>query len=194
MKYNINFILGSLIIILIIICLGLHWNLTNQNHTYTWENQLLNLQTNGFSYPSNITKRFVYETSVCLSDPAKSKYTANFIEIPELDLIQTQDYMPFLEQINDGMEINQIARSFYNKSGDTLLIIPYPHQTLEYSTIKDFVDNAPNEIQSEFWKFVVEQIKQFISIHKKVYVSTSGFGVHYFHLRLCTYPKYYNEI
>jgi hypothetical protein len=121
-------------------------------------------------------------------------FKQNFIESKELDLIQTQDYTPFLEQIQDGSDINQIARSFYNKSGDTLLIIPYPHQTIQYTTIKEFIDNAPENIKSEFWKFTVDQIKQFILTHGQVYVSTHGLGVNYFHLRLCTYPKYYQSV
>ena len=206
---NINFVLICAIIILGGLCVWLSWNNPkpkaevkvepikkkdlSSNQVETWDTQLFRLSTHGLGYPSNIKSRFFYETSVCGPDPSTSVFKENFIPTKELDEITTQDYTPFLEQIQDGSDINQIARSFYNKTGDTLLIIPYPHPTIQYPTIKEFIDNAPQEIKSEFWKFAVDQIKQFILTHGKVYVSTHGLGVSYFHLRLCTFPKYYHS-
>ena len=172
---NINFVLVCAIVLLVALCIWLNWTLNKSflinplgniqakddlkkpiSKIGTWDTQLFRLQTHGFTYPSNIKSRFFYETSICTSDISLSPFKANFIESKELDLIKTQDYTPFLEQIQDGSEINQIARSFYNKTGDTLLIIPYPHLTIQYTTIKDFVDNAPKSIQNEFWKFVAD--------------------------------------
>jgi hypothetical protein len=213
---NINFVLVCAIVLLVGICVWLNWNnfttkvkeekvkeevkeeekvqeQVKLQNLDTWETHLFRLQTHGLGYPPTIKSRFFYETSVCGSDPSSSVYQSRWIESPELDLIETQDYTPFLEQIQDGSDINQIARSFYNKSGDTLLIIPYPHQTIQYPTIKEFIDQAPPETKSEFWKFVVDQIKQFILTHGQVYVSTHGLGVSYFHLLLCTSPKYYHS-
>jgi len=214
---NINFVLVCAIVLLVGICVWLSWDrlgitqVQEENPKVeevqvqevqvqedklkldTWETHLFRLQTHGLGYPPTIKSRFFYETSVCGSDPSSSVYQDRWIESPDLDLIQTQDYTPFLEQIQDGSDINQIARSFYNKPGDTLLIIPYPHQTIQYPTIKEFIDQAPPETKTEFWKFVVDQIKQFILTHGQVYVSTHGLDVSYFHLRLCTYPKYYHS-
>jgi hypothetical protein len=207
---NINFVLICAIIMLGSLCVWLIWTKpkpvplnknkdlsenqvkVNKINPETWETQLFRLSTHGLGYPSNIKSRFFYETSVCGPDPSTSIFKENFIPTEELDSITTQDYTPFIEQIQDGSDINQIARSFYNKSGDTLLIIPYPHPTIQYPTIKEFIDSAPEEIKSEFWKFTVDQIKQFILTHGKVYVSTHGLGVNYFNLRLCTHPKYYH--
>jgi len=208
---NINFVLICAIIILGGICVLLSWKNSNPESVSVtkedlslneikvkvneekWETQLFRLSTHGLGYPSNIKSRFFYETSVCGPDPSTSIFKENFIPTKELDEITTQDYTPFLEQIQDGSDINQIARSFYNKSGDTLLIIPYPHPTIQYPTIKEFIDQAPETIKSEFWKFVSDQIRQFVSTHGQVYVSTHGLGVSYFHLRLCTFPKYYHS-
>ncbi len=187
---NINFGLICATVILGTTCV---WLYKKTQEMETWETQLIRLQTHGFTYPSNIKSRFFFETSICGPEPSSSSFQARFVKSPELDLIKTQDYTPFLEQIQDGSNSNQVAKSFYNKTGDTLLIIPYPHPTIQYPTIKEFVDNAPSQIQSEFWKFVVEQIKQFVLTHSQVYVSTHGLGVSYFHLRLCTYPKYYHS-
>ena len=82
--------------------------------------------------------------------------------------------------------------SFYNKSKDTLLIIPIPYNEKEYITIKDFIDNAPIIQQKEFWKFASEEIKNILKTEKEIYISTHGLGVSYFHLRLCNSAKYYH--
>jgi hypothetical protein len=214
MEFNINFVLVCAIVLIGALCIWLSWDLkkptekivaketfdkqTNlikpkQMNQETWETQLFRLQTHGLAYPPTIKSRFFYETSVCKLDLRSSIYQARWIESPELDLIETQDYTSFLEQIQDGADINQTARSFYNKSGDTLLIIPYPHPTIQYPTIKEFIDNAPQEDKMEFWKFAVDQIKQFVSTHGQAWISTHGLGVSYFHLRVCTYPKYYQS-
>ncbi len=208
MNININFVLICAIIVLGGLCVWLSLDFKSKPLTSiesmdlkdnpkpvqeTWDNQLFRLETHGLGYPANINSRFFYETSVCGPDPSTSIFKENFIPAKELDDISTQDYTPFLEQIQDGADINQIARSFYNKSGDTLLIIPYPHPTIQYPTIKEFIDLAPQEVKSEFWKFAADQIRQFIATHGKVYVSTHGLGVSYFHLRLCTFPKYYHS-
>jgi hypothetical protein len=211
MNININFVLICAIIILGAICFWLSLdkskpkdkekvkvedistNQINQVRFDTWDAQLFRLETHGLSYPPNIKSRFFYETSVCGLDPANSIFKQNFIPAKELDEIVAQDYTAFLEQIQDGSDINQIARSFYNKSGDTLLIIPYPHPTIQYPTIKEFIDSAPQKVKTEFWKFAADQIRQFIATHGKVYVSTNGLGVNYFHLRLCVFPKYYRS-
>jgi hypothetical protein len=44
-----------------------------------------------------------------------------------------------------------------------------------------------------YWKYVSNIIKNLIKNNKdKYYISTHGLGVHYFHLRISTIPKYYN--
>jgi hypothetical protein len=42
-----------------------------------------------------------------------------------------------------------------------------------------------------FWKKVASEIKKYLKDNDKVYISTHGLGVNYFHLRLDKYPKYY---
>ena len=57
--------------------------------------------------------------------------------------------------------------------------------------MKDFIDNASELQQKEFWKEVSIQINKLINNKDKFYISTHGLGVYYFHLRIEKNPKYY---
>ncbi len=155
-----------------------------------WQNKL-DQWTNGktLSYPNNISKRFFYETIVC-SNPNTDVFEERFIESDELENIGNQDYSSFVDQFNKSS--NQYVTSFYNLSGDTKLIVPIPRPNRDYCTVKDFIDNADQIQQEEFWKVASNEIKLFLQSNPRVFVSTHGLGVSYFHLRLCTFPKYYH--
>lgn len=139
-------------------------------------------------YPSHIKKRFFYETSH-LNDNFTNIYKSKFIETNEFDNIENQNYFPFIKQINNSD--NKYATSFFNKSKDCLLIIPIPRKNKNFMTIKDFIDNASRNQQSEFWKLTYNKIMLLLKKHDKLYISTHGLGVHYFHLRISLLPKYF---
>lgn len=153
-------------------------------------NTKLNEWKNGIilKYPSNINKRFFYETSICNKN-LTNNYNEEFIESNELENIKTQNYDNFIYYINNSKNI--YVCSFYNISGDTKLIIPMPRKNKQYITIKDFIDNSSFTQQQEFWKFVYNEVKEYLKNNENVYISTHGLGVYYFHLRLCNKPKYY---
>ena len=142
------------------------------------------------TYPNNIKSRFFYETYVCDKN-MKNKYQEKFIENKQLQRI-TQDYSSFIDYIQNSK--NQYVTSFINLSGDTLLIIPIPKKNKDYTTIKDFCDNASITQQKQFWKRVAIEIEKILRDNDKIYISTHGLGVPYFHLRLDKIPKYYNSI
>ena len=141
------------------------------------------------TYPDSIKSRFFYETFVC-DKHMKNKYKEKFIESKQLQRI-TQDYRPFIDYIQKSK--NQYVTSFINLSGDTLLIIPIPKKNKDYTTIKDFCDNASITQQKHFWKRAAIEIEKILRDNDKIYVNTHGLGVPYFHLRLDKIPKYYNS-
>jgi hypothetical protein len=140
------------------------------------------------SYPKNIKNRFFFETFVCDKEML-NKYQEVFIESQSLNNL-TQNYTPFLEHINNSQEKYVIV--FNNLSGDTRLLIPKPIKNKDFTTIKDFIDNASETQQVHFWKQVALEIHDMLKHHDKIYVSTHGTGIYYLHLRLDTYPKYYH--
>lgn len=69
----------------------------------------------------------------------KNKYKEKFSENNKLQYL-TQDYSLFIHYIKESK--NQYVTSFRNLSGDSLLIIPIPKKIKDFTTIKDFCDNA----------------------------------------------------
>lgn len=84
--------------------------------------------------------------------------------------------------------------TFYNKSGDTLLVIPRKSSQHRYSNLYQFAKNAPLKTWSNFFKKVDAAISKY---RKKTgldpYVSTHGHGVSWLHVRISAKPKYYTK-
>ena len=167
------------------------------------------------TYPPSIKKGFgfFYETMWCDKDMA-NPYVEKFIESHEFKGL-TQDYTAFKDYV--AHPETPFVTSFYNPPGDTLLIIPTPlpppppppspiearqsrskgaKSTPNFTTMKDFIDYAPEEQQIAFWKYVAKKLRMMLDDPQNqkhvIYVSTHGLGVPYFHLRLARIPRYYH--
>ena len=182
-------ITGVLFILLLVHCMYRKNYGKQSRNILTWRQKIDEWKSGKIlEYPSYTVSRFFYETSVCDKN-ATTPYKEKFIESNSLKLISASDNTPFLLELSKHAESSVI--SFPNLSGDTMLIIPTPIKGKNYTTIKDFIDNAPIKQQKIFWKKTGREIEKWLESHDKVYVSTHGLGVHYFHLRLCDKPKYY---
>lgn len=156
--------------------------------TIKWKDKLKEWKTGiPQKYPSNITKRFFYRTSVCNAKKT-NKYIETYTESNSLEAL-TQNYKPFEKHLITPK--NKYVTSFVNLTGDSILIIPTPIKDKDYTTMKDFVDNAPLEQQQELWKHVAECAEKMLTIVDEIYINTHGLGVSYLHVRLDTTPKYY---
>lgn len=159
----------------------------------TWS-YVLNQWENG-SYPiipKNINNPFIWRTSV-INSKKDLPYKEEFIENNNLisnkhDLDTYNSYFKQKKNKNKKYAIN-----FNNFFGDTMLIIPTPQINKNYSNLFYFMKNASDKQQEEFWKEVVKQIKKLLKTNKNLWVSTHGLGVNYLHIRICSYPKYYEN-
>jgi hypothetical protein len=145
-----------------------------------WENGIT------LQYPKNVKGRFQWNTSV-LKKNGKVPFLQTFrtnLELPEI-----QNKKDFKEYIDHSE--NKYVVSFPNLSKDTMLVIPMPVHGKNYATLKDFIDNAPEIQQQEFWKKVAHVAKEFMEKNGKVWISVHGLGVGYTHVRISTSPKYY---
>jgi hypothetical protein len=152
-----------------------------------WSEILLNWYNKKiFKYPKEIKKKFMWNTSVL-----KNNGNVDFIESYKIDnlLPVDQDISAFKEYINKSK--NKYVTAFYNLSKDTILVIPMPIDKKNYATLKDFIDNAPIIQQEKFWRKVAKVAIKFMNKKEKVWISVSGLGVAYTHLRISTTPKYY---
>ena len=81
--------------------------------------------------------------------------------------------------------------TFPNLSGDAQLIVPTNVSEDEhYTHLVTFVRNAPHQQVAEFWEVVGEQYEALIGDAPR-WLSTSGLGVFWLHVRVDTRPKYY---
>ena len=82
--------------------------------------------------------------------------------------------------------------TFPNLRQDALLVVPCPRADISvYPHIASFMRKAPQTQQNELWKTLGRVLKQRLN-EQPTWVSTSGLGVYWLHIRLDSYPKYYN--
>ncbi len=145
-----------------------------------WEDGVL------VKYPKQLKGRFLWNISV-LKDNGNVEFKQKFKTDNRLPSIQNKK--PYQEYINKSD--NKFVVAFPNLSHDTMLVIPMPVNGQNYATLKDFIDNAPEIQQIEFWKKVAEVSKEFMKQKGSVWISSHGFGVSYTHVRISSTPKYY---
>ncbi|WKN33760.1 hypothetical protein PZB74_10530 [Porifericola rhodea] len=80
---------------------------------------------------------------------------------------------------------------FSNLSGDAYLLVPKPEGSLnQYTHLATFVRKGAPEQQQALWEALGIWLNQHVS-QAPVWLSTSGLGVHWLHIRLDSYAKYY---
>lgn len=145
--------------------------------------------------PKYINKPFIWRTSVLNYNYKKTNlpYKEEFIENNSL-ICERQDLEIYKEHFQKNKNKNKkYAIYFPNLSGDTMLIVPVPRKNKNFSNLFYFMNNASNTHQEEFWKVVVRQAKKMLKKYDNIWISTHGLGVDYLHVRICTYPKYYQN-
>ena len=142
-------------------------------------------------YPKSVKGRFQWNTSALKND-GNVIFKQTFRSDNKLPQIQNKE--AFSEYIKNSQ--NKYVVSFPNLSKDTMLVVPMPIRGKNYATLRDFIDNAPEIQQQEFWKQVAKVAKKFMNEKGKVWISVHGLGVDYTHVRISTSPKYYfdNEL
>jgi len=82
---------------------------------------------------------------------------------------------------------------FGNLSGDALLIVPTKIAAVEgYGHIASFVRTVPRDQQHALFRRLALEIKKRLATSSgRFWVSTSGLGVPWVHVRLDRWPKYY---
>lgn len=156
-----------------------------------------------------------------LSDSVTSKYKAVFWECnsvtkASLDSTPIQfviidaptlaerrcDPEPFLEHFQKCDRGENVVLSFENLGKDAMLVVPCPGNSSSsryprYMThLASFHRGASKEHVAELWKKVgdsmLNRIKAEADPDHKFWLSTSGLGVSWLHVRIDDVPKYYN--
>ena len=83
------------------------------------------------------------------------------------------------------------SATFGSLGGDAILVAPCPAGPgSDYAHLAKFVRTAPQERQLAFWRAVGEAMESRVGT-TPVWLSTSGHGVAWLHVRLDSRPKYY---
>jgi len=75
------------------------------------------------------------------------------------------------------------------------LVVPCPVGQKNFAHIRKFHENASEFQIEEFWNSVGESVhRRFFEIEREtpIWLSTSGLGVYWLHVRLDSFPKYYS--
>lgn len=125
--------------------------------------------------------------------PALTRHTldqpAEFVVVNSPQLVKiSADASDFSAHFADK---TQMVASFSNLGGDARLLAPLPHGPKQhYAHLANFVRQAPPGQQAALFKALGETIEKYLE-DSPVWVSTSGLGVYWLHIRLDSRPKYY---
>jgi hypothetical protein len=109
------------------------------------------------------------------------------VNAPMLDNLQP-DPAPFRSYFSAGGIV-----SFRNLGGDALLIAPSPGEGSQgYAHLATFLRQAPASQLLTLWHTVGETVCKSLT-DKPIWLSTSGLGVAWLHIRLDSSPKYYQH-
>lgn len=115
----------------------------------------------------------------------------------------SQDLSSFSQHFR-GSSDNHVV-SFPSLSGDTLVVpMPvrgyqyscndYSDEARDYKNLKEFNNNASLEQKEHFWQKVGEKMAESLNnTDAPRWLSTSGLGVSYLHVRIDSRPKYYTH-
>ena len=111
------------------------------------------------------------------------------VDAPSLARISRADEDAFHEYFDRCT--NDIA-DFLNLGRDAHLVSPCPKESYNYVDIARFVRSAPASQIEHFWNRVGSIVESTAaSQDRKRWLSTSGLGVYYLHVRIDSRPKYY---
>lgn len=132
----------------------------------------------------------------------KETYTSQifeFVLLPSEDLESIEpDIGPFSEHFSTAS--NKLITSFKSLKKDATLVVPCPKSDVDintYSQISNFMRNSEFQTIVELCRLVGSQVQlvlldSYREPKKKLWLSTSGLGVYWLHIRLDERPKYYN--
>jgi hypothetical protein len=106
----------------------------------------------------------------------------------------TPNAAPFARLIGAGKGTLEVIAS-RNLGGDAELVIPCDSGRGEYAHLASFLRTAPRAQIRDVWRKASETVERWLeeAPHRPVWLSTSGLGVSWLHIRIDTRPKYYSH-
>ncbi len=132
---------------------------------------------------------FYWEHPCLTQDRLGENYEFVLVNSSALALIHS-DPTPFREKFVK----DQFAVRFANLRADAELVAPTPKGAKldAFTHLANFVRQAEMNQQAAFWKLVGTTVMELLSEEPR-WLSTSGLGVHWLHVRFDSRPKYYTH-
>jgi len=133
---------------------------------------------------------FFWEHPPVTKTTINQAYEFVLVNSPQLARV-TADSNPFREKFKaDSLEQSVIV--FENLGRDATLIVPHPvNPKSDYAHFAPFLHNAPQSQIHELFVALANSLSKRIN-DQPTWVSTSGLGVYWLHVRLDSRPKYYS--
>lgn len=131
---------------------------------------------------------YFWETPPVWENALDQIFECVVVDSPALVSVRA-DQRPFREHF--ARANSALISTFPNLGKNATLVVPIPRQgPLAYPHLAAFLRRAAIDQQLALWQAVAAALQARISA-KPVWVSTSGLGVHWLHVRLDDRPKYY---
>ncbi len=128
---------------------------------------------------------YYWETPPITQATLKRPFECVFVNAPSLANVPAQR-RAFANYFNDNSVVD-----FPNLGGDAHLVVPCPQNPGDaFAHLATFSRNAPLAQQHQFWQRVGLAVANAVG-QRPLWVSTSGLGVYWLHVRLDSRPKYY---
>ncbi|HSL46223.1 MAG TPA: hypothetical protein VK897_22505 [Anaerolineales bacterium] len=132
---------------------------------------------------------FFWENPPLTRSSITQAYEFVLVNSPHLSSVHA-DPRPFSQQFNSQPDSQNVIK-FQNIGGDAELVAPRPIASESYySHFAIFLRQAPAAQVHELFVVLADTLKDKIG-DKPIWVSTSGLGVYWLHLRIDQRPKYY---
>ncbi len=134
---------------------------------------------------------YFWETPPIHSASLARRFECVLVDSPELALVPA-DPAAFADRFAAAGSGEAVV-TFANLGGDALLVAPCPQAApTTYPHLAAFSRSAPLSQQQALWRRVGEAVTERLD-HRPVWISTSGLGVYWLHVRLDSRPKYYTH-
>ena len=129
---------------------------------------------------------FFWENKPITNENLEDIYECTLVKSSTLSKVSTES-KTFDSYFDDAKN----AVSFSNLGGDAKLVAPCPVSNRKiYTQIGSFVREAPDDQILDFWQLVGNEMINHIKQEPR-WLSTSGLGVYWLHVRIDLVPKYY---
>lgn len=132
---------------------------------------------------------FFWESPALTQFSVDRAYEFVLVDSPQLSGVEpdTFSFARFFKSVDPKENVT----SFENLGKDAVLVVPCPRSNDRvYTHLAAFVRGAPQTQQHELFQKLAEEIERKLN-DRPIWVSTSGLGVFWLHLRLDSRPKYY---